>query len=84
MEASLEDKKVFVNILEALLFSSDAPLTTSRIREVIPQLTPKEIATAVQSLNEQYRDTARTFEIRNKEFFTEKPTAETIDSTPQN
>ena len=64
MEASLEDKKVFVNILEALLFSSDAPLTTSRIREVIPQLTPKEIATAVQSLNEQYRDTARTFEIR--------------------
>jgi segregation and condensation protein B len=64
MEASTEDKKVFVNILEALLFSSDTPLTTSRIREVIPLLTPKEIATAIQSLNELYRETARTFEIR--------------------
>ena len=64
MEASTEDKKVFVNILEALLFSSDTPLTTSRIREVIPLLTPKEIAAAIQSLNEHYRETARTFEIR--------------------
>lgn len=64
METSTEDKKVFVNILEALLFSSDTPLSISRIREVIPLLTPKEIATAVQTLNENYRNTARTFEIR--------------------
>ena len=64
MEASTEDKKVFVNILEALLFSSDTPLSISRIREVIPLLTPKEITTAVQTLNENYRNTARTFEIR--------------------
>lgn len=64
METSTEDKKVFVNILEALLFSSNTPLSISRIREVIPLLTPKEIATAVQTLNENYRNTARTFEIR--------------------
>jgi segregation and condensation protein B len=64
MEASVEDKKVYENILEALLFSSDTPLSVSRIREIIPLLTPKEIATAIQSLNDSYRSSARTFEIR--------------------
>jgi segregation and condensation protein B len=58
------DKKVYINILESLLFSSDAPLTVPRIREIIPELKPKEIEGAVTTLNEQYQKSGRTFEIR--------------------
>ena len=50
---SQSEKKVYVNILESLLFTSEAPLTVSRIREIIPELKPKEIEEAVTNLNEQ-------------------------------
>lgn len=64
METSNEDKKVYYNVLEALLFSSETPLSAAKIREIIPMLTTREIATAVQWLNETYRSSARSFEIR--------------------
>lgn len=64
MEALNEDKKVYYNVLEALLFSSEAPLSAAKIREIVPTLTTREIATAVQWLNETYRSSARSFEIR--------------------
>ena len=58
------DKKVYINILESLLFSSEAPLTIPRIREIIPELKPKEIQDAVSDLNDQYQKSGRTFEIK--------------------
>ena len=58
------DKKVYINILESLLFTSEAPLTIPRIREIIPELKPKEIQDAVSNLNDQYQKSGRTFEIR--------------------
>ena len=61
---SQSEKKVYVNILESLLFASEAPLTVSRIREIIPELKPKEIEEAVTNLNEQYQKGGRTFEIK--------------------
>ncbi len=64
MEASNEDKKIYYNVLEALLFSSETPLSAAKIREIVPALTTREIATAVQWLNETYRSSARSFEIR--------------------
>ena len=58
------DKKVYINILESLLFSSEAPLTIPKIREIIPELKPKEIQDAVNDLNDQYQKSGRTFEIK--------------------
>ncbi|MBN2367117.1 MAG: SMC-Scp complex subunit ScpB [Calditrichaeota bacterium] len=55
---------VYVSILEALLMTSDTPLTVNRIREIVVSLTPGEIGQAVKYLNEQYRQTGRSFEIR--------------------
>ena len=61
---SQSDKQVYVKILESLLFSSEAPLTITKIREIIPELKPKEIEQAVQTLNEQFQKSGRTFEIK--------------------
>lgn len=58
------DKKVYINILESLLFTSEAPLSIARIREIIPELKPKEIQQAVGNLNDQYQKSGRTFEIK--------------------
>jgi segregation and condensation protein B len=61
---SHSDKQVYFKILESLLFSSETPLTIPRIREIIPELKPKEIEQAVQMMNEQYQKSGRTFEIK--------------------
>jgi segregation and condensation protein B len=61
---SQSDKQVYINILESLLFSSETPLTVPRIREIIPELKPREIEQSVNVLNEQYQKTGRTFEIK--------------------
>ena len=62
--ASNEDKEIYVNIVEALLFSSDTPLSVSKIREIVNELTPKEIENAIESLNSHYQKTQRTFTIK--------------------
>ena len=59
-----EDKEIYVNIVEALLFSSDTPLSVSKIREIVNELTPKEIEKAIESLNSHYQKTQRTFTIK--------------------
>ena len=48
-----EEKRIFIPVLEALLFSSDSPLTPQKIREIITDFTPKDISHAVDYLNEQ-------------------------------
>jgi segregation and condensation protein B len=58
-----EDKMVYVNILEALLFTSDTPLPANKIRDIISALTPREINLGINYLNEQYRLSGRSFEI---------------------
>lgn len=60
-----EEKRPFVPVLEALIFSSDTPLNEQRIREIIPDFTPKEIQIAVEALNEHYRSSGRSFEIKS-------------------
>jgi segregation and condensation protein B len=59
-----EENKVYVNIVEALLFASDSPLSVGKIREIVSELTPKEIEKAIESLNLHYQKTQRTFTIR--------------------
>lgn len=59
-----EERRIFIPVLEALLFSSDSPLTPQKIREILTDFTPKDISRAVDYLNEQYRRTGRSFEIK--------------------
>jgi len=59
-----EAKRLFVPVVEALIFSSESALTPQRIREILPDLTPKEISLSVAYLNSQYRETGRAFVIK--------------------
>jgi segregation and condensation protein B len=59
-----EDKRPYLPVLEALIFSSEAPLNVSKIREIIPDLTPKEIENAVNYLNMQLRQGRHSFHIK--------------------
>lgn len=64
LEKISEEKEAFIPVLEALIFSSDSPLSVQGIREILPDFTPKEISLAVEYLNLTYRDAGRSFEIR--------------------
>ncbi len=50
-------------IIEALIFASDVPLTYSRVRDVIGQITPEEFAADVDELDRFYRESGRAFGI---------------------
>ncbi|MCK6619164.1 MAG: SMC-Scp complex subunit ScpB [Calditrichia bacterium] len=50
-------------IFEALLFSSDEPLTATRVREVVPELKGFEVRKLVEELNEIYRQGGRPYRI---------------------
>jgi segregation and condensation protein B len=60
-----EEKKVLIPIIEALIFSYDAPLTTDKIRDVIPEITTNEIKNIVNLLNSEYKSAGRSFFIKN-------------------
>lgn len=60
-----EEKKVLIPIVEALIFSIDVPLTTEKIREVIPEITTNEIKNIVNLLNSEYKSAGRSFFIKN-------------------
>jgi segregation and condensation protein B len=59
-----EEKRDYISVVEALLFSSESPVTIQKIREIVSILTPKEAQHIIQYLNVQYRLTKRSFEIR--------------------
>ncbi len=59
-----EEKRPYISVLEALIFSSDDPLSPQRIREIISVFTPREIGWAVEVLNEVYQKTGRSFIIK--------------------
>ncbi len=59
-----EDKQIFLSIIEAVLFAGEAPIFVSKIQEILGDVKPQEISKLIESLNEQYRSTGRSFEIR--------------------
>ncbi|MDB5323836.1 MAG: hypothetical protein JWN40_5467 [Phycisphaerales bacterium] len=58
-----DDKSIDLGILEALLFSTHHPLTGQRLGELLDIKSQKAIRKAVQDLNKQYEDSARTFRV---------------------
>lgn len=50
-------------IIEALLFASDAPLSADDLVRGEEDLEPEDVADAVRELREQYEDTGRAFQI---------------------
>jgi segregation and condensation protein B len=58
-----DDKSIDFGILEALLFSTHHPLTGQRLGELLDIKSQKAIRKAVQDLNQQYEDSARTFRV---------------------
>ncbi|GAB4379156.1 MAG: hypothetical protein Kow0042_28280 [Calditrichia bacterium] len=58
------EKLPYIPVVESLIFSSEVALSGAKIREIVGNLTPGEISLIVQHLNEQYRITGRSFEIR--------------------
>jgi segregation and condensation protein B len=48
-------------IVEVLIFASDTPLSVKQIIDVVEHTKPKEIESAVETLNREYRDSGRPF-----------------------
>jgi segregation and condensation protein B len=53
-----------VQIIEALLFASDSPLSSDKIQAVLKDITPDEIDRIINSLNEKYRMEGHSFAIK--------------------
>jgi len=51
-------------VVEALLFSSEGPLTAAKMREIVPDLTDGKIREIVNQLNEAYETSGRAFRIQ--------------------
>ena len=49
--------------LEALLFSTDAPLTSQRLKSILTDVDGKEIRAAIEELNQEYEEQQRAFSI---------------------
>jgi segregation and condensation protein B len=47
-------KNNYIQIIEALLFASDTPLTLNKLKTIIPQTENKEIKNNIKILNEKY------------------------------
>jgi len=50
-------------ILEALMFTTDVPLTYTRVRELIGEISPQEFQSDLETLGEFYRASGRAFGI---------------------
>ncbi|MBU1115098.1 MAG: SMC-Scp complex subunit ScpB, partial [Bacteroidetes bacterium] len=62
---------IYNSIIEALIFSSDDPIPSSEIIKAIKEIdgsdteiTPKDVETAVDYLNEKYEDDEKSFSIK--------------------
>ena len=49
--------------IEALLFATDAPLTTQRLKAVLPDVDAKEIRAAIDELNAEYEERGSAFSV---------------------
>jgi segregation and condensation protein B len=59
------DDRLAEQIVEALIFSTEEPLSTAKIREVVPEIQSQQIPQIVDRLNTQYAQSGRSFEIQN-------------------
>lgn len=50
-------------IVEALIFAADVPLSAEQMREVVEEATPSQIRKAVEALNVEYSQTNRSFHV---------------------
>lgn len=50
-------------VVEVLIFASDIPITIEQICNLIEEAKPEEIHHAIETLNQEYRQTQRTFQI---------------------
>lgn len=60
----LIDYKYIKQIVEALLFASDTPLTMNKILSVVENIKADDIERAIDELNKDYESSDRTFRIR--------------------
>ena len=51
----MENQNNHQQIIEALLFASDSPLSSDKIQAVLKDITPEEIEKTIDSLNEKYQ-----------------------------
>ncbi|HKZ22479.1 MAG TPA: SMC-Scp complex subunit ScpB [candidate division Zixibacteria bacterium] len=54
----------FDKIVEALLFSADEPLTSEKISGVLTFVSPEQVKTIIDQLNQKYTDNGHSFRIR--------------------
>jgi segregation and condensation protein B len=57
------ERTVLKQIIEALLFSSDAPLTSNKMQDIFEGVTSKEINESIEELKQEYQTHNRAFEI---------------------
>lgn len=50
-------------VVEVLIFASDIPITVEQIRNLVEEAKSEEIQNAIEILNQEYRQTQRTFQI---------------------
>jgi len=62
LDSRIEDHSVSA-ILEALLLSSDEPLTPGKVREILPEFKDVNVKKIVDELNELYQQSGRAFRI---------------------
>ena len=60
----MENQNNYHQIIEVLLFASDSPLSSDKIQAVLKDITPDEIDTVINSLNEKYRMGEHSFAIK--------------------
>ena len=58
------DYKHIKQIVEALIFAYDAPLSENRILKIVEDIKSKDIVKAIDELNAEYENSGRTFRIR--------------------
>ncbi|RMH97552.1 MAG: SMC-Scp complex subunit ScpB [Calditrichaeota bacterium] len=72
-----------LQIVEALLFASDEPMTPAKMREIAPELKEADIKRLVETLNQTYEQTGRAFRIHaiagGYQMFTEPRFAEYVE-----
>lgn len=61
---NLIEFKNIKQIIEALLFSADEPVTINRIIKIVDSIKPKDITQAIDELNTDYENSERAFRIR--------------------
>jgi len=60
----LIDFKYIKNVIEALLFASDVPLTINRLVKVLENIKESDILKAIDELNSEYDASGRSFRVR--------------------